>query len=242
MNKKEIDKAELDEIFFAIINDDEHYRQQIGPIVTNLARKKVKGVFDYALSLKLWNYAVIEGIRRYNRHNRQEGGPIIRSTQADKNYVAGRLAAYYAVMIDDEVEEQVLQGQKKVRKNPIEDYSADKKIASNQWVGDGQGFYCSRDLYEKPNGERYSIRTSKWEWADDRKDKKVRKNPIEDYSSDSAYLRSAESVIDNWINGNLSDAKKKAKRFSHKQIREALMDFAGYRLDEAADEADKLKA
>jgi len=38
----------------------------------------------------------------------------------------------------------------------------DKLIAENQSVGDGCGWYLIRNLYEKPNGERYSVRKTGW--------------------------------------------------------------------------------
>lgn len=42
----------------------------------------------------------------------------------------------------------------------------DKLIAENQKVGDGTGWYLIRNLYEKPNGERYSVRLTGWTWGE----------------------------------------------------------------------------
>lgn len=49
-----------------------------------------------------------------------------------------------------------------------------------------------------------------------------------------------KTMIENYINGNLSTARKQAKRFSHKAIREALMDY-GYSTNKATLTADWLK-
>jgi hypothetical protein len=50
-----------------------------------------------------------------------------------------------------------------------------------------------------------------------------------------------KTMIENYINGNLSDARKQAKRFSHRAIREALQEMCGYSLNKAALTADWLK-
>jgi len=42
----------------------------------------------------------------------------------------------------------------------------DKLIAENQKVGDGAGFYCVSNLYEKPNGTRYSVIIQPWKWIE----------------------------------------------------------------------------
>jgi hypothetical protein len=43
------------------------------------------------------------------------------------------------------------------------DTMKDKLIAENQGVGDGQGFRCTRNLYERPDGTRYSVQVTPWE-------------------------------------------------------------------------------
>lgn len=42
----------------------------------------------------------------------------------------------------------------------------DVLIAENQRVGDGVGWACSRNLYERPDGSRYSVKTFDWEWIE----------------------------------------------------------------------------
>ena len=50
-----------------------------------------------------------------------------------------------------------------------------------------------------------------------------------------------ETMIDNFINGNVSTARKQAKRFTHGAIREALVDLYGFSEHKAALTADFLK-
>ena len=38
----------------------------------------------------------------------------------------------------------------------------DRCISENQLVGDGNGWACLRDLFETPDGKRYSIRKTEW--------------------------------------------------------------------------------
>lgn len=48
------------------------------------------------------------------------------------------------------------------------------------------------------------------------------------------------SLLNNFINGNLSAARKQSRRFSHRSIREALQNI-GYSLNKAMLTADYLK-
>ena len=50
-----------------------------------------------------------------------------------------------------------------------------------------------------------------------------------------------KTMLENYINGNLATARKQARRFSHRAIREALMDLCGYSPEKAAITADYLK-
>jgi hypothetical protein len=49
------------------------------------------------------------------------------------------------------------------------------------------------------------------------------------------------TLIDQFLNGNLRDAKAQAKRFPAWEIRDALQDLAGYSLEKATLTADWLK-
>lgn len=50
-----------------------------------------------------------------------------------------------------------------------------------------------------------------------------------------------KSMIENYHNGNLTAARKQAKRHSHAAIRAALQETLGYSLNKAALTADYLK-
>lgn len=49
------------------------------------------------------------------------------------------------------------------------------------------------------------------------------------------------SLLNNYQNGNLSTARKQARRFSHAAIRSALVELLGYSANKAALTADFLK-
>ena len=49
------------------------------------------------------------------------------------------------------------------------------------------------------------------------------------------------TLLNNYINGNLTTARKQARRYSHRAIREALQDAYGYTERKAALTADYLK-
>lgn len=50
-----------------------------------------------------------------------------------------------------------------------------------------------------------------------------------------------KTLLENFINGNLTTARKQAKRFSHVAIRTALVEDYGFSLNKAALTADYLK-
>ena len=50
-----------------------------------------------------------------------------------------------------------------------------------------------------------------------------------------------QTMIDNYINGNLTDARRQAKRFSLASIRAALVDVCGYGFKKATLTAEYLK-
>jgi hypothetical protein len=60
-------KEEAEELAQFIENDYGLYRSQYVPIVNNLARKRVKGVFQKDLALKLIVYLVENGRKEYKR-------------------------------------------------------------------------------------------------------------------------------------------------------------------------------
>ena len=50
-----------------------------------------------------------------------------------------------------------------------------------------------------------------------------------------------QQLVETYLNGNISDARKSAKHRSHKTIRLGFMDFAGYSFENATLTADFLK-
>lgn len=55
------------EFYLFISNDGQLYRMKTQPIIRNLAIKKVKGVYDATLALKLWGHLVEDGIKKYKK-------------------------------------------------------------------------------------------------------------------------------------------------------------------------------
>lgn len=54
-------------------------------------------------------------------------------------------------------------------------------------------------------------------------------------------MNALQTIIDNYVNGNLSDAKKGARRFPHHVLRDHLVNVLGYSERKAALTADWLK-
>ena len=50
-----------------------------------------------------------------------------------------------------------------------------------------------------------------------------------------------ESLVNNYINGNLKDSKNQSKKFSNKELREAFIEYAGYSFQKSQLIADWLK-
>lgn len=61
-----------------------------------------------------------------------------------------------------------------------------KLIAENQVVGDGRGYYCFRNLYEREDGERFSVRTS--DWMDSSKAKTYTLNELQNVNNNHREL------------------------------------------------------
>jgi len=56
---------EAHELYLFTISDSALYRQQGEPIVKNLARKKIKGVFKEPLAVKLYKYLADNAAKKY---------------------------------------------------------------------------------------------------------------------------------------------------------------------------------
>lgn len=96
---------EATEYYLFITNDHQLYKGQQHAIIKNLAIKKVKGIYDPKLALKLWTYLVESGIKKYYK----EFG----SGHAPRVSAATKLAC--AKMLADEYREELAQRVAKMR-------------------------------------------------------------------------------------------------------------------------------
>lgn len=99
---------EARELYLYTISDGDLYRQQGEPIIKNLARKKLKGVFQRALAVKLYTYLADSAAKKYTfdfgdrgsaRVPQQVKGYGIFST-AMRRDAAAQLLDYYEEQID----------------------------------------------------------------------------------------------------------------------------------------------
>jgi len=65
--KPKIDKELARELMLTGSNDGQLYKQQIQPIIRNLALKKVKGTYSAPLANKLWIYLVETVAKKYRK-------------------------------------------------------------------------------------------------------------------------------------------------------------------------------
>ena len=59
------DSDAINELDLFIMNDEDLYRQQFMPKISNLKRKMKKGIYDDKLAIKLWMYLVDNAARKY---------------------------------------------------------------------------------------------------------------------------------------------------------------------------------
>lgn len=65
--KPSIDKELARELMLTGSNDGKLYKQQLQPIIKNLAMRKVKGTYSAPLANKLWVYLVETVIKQYRK-------------------------------------------------------------------------------------------------------------------------------------------------------------------------------
>ena len=63
------DSDAVNELDLFIMNDEELYRQQFMPKISNLKRKMKKGIYNDDLAIKLWMYLVDNAARKYVQDN-----------------------------------------------------------------------------------------------------------------------------------------------------------------------------
>jgi hypothetical protein len=78
------------ELRLFVDNDSDLYRQQTTPIHNNLKRKIAKGIYDHTKAVKLWQYLVDNGARKYVK----EFGGVVRTAfpKAERTKVAQAMA------------------------------------------------------------------------------------------------------------------------------------------------------
>lgn len=81
------------ELELYIDNDEGIYTRRFIPIVKNLMKKRRKGVYDHALSVKLWMYLVDDAARAYIREFGSEGDYVF--TKPTRLLVAERYATSF---------------------------------------------------------------------------------------------------------------------------------------------------
>lgn len=91
------DNMNADELAMFIINDGDLYRQNIQPVLKNLAKKIKKGVYDPEKALKLWQYSAQWGAQKYTKEFgiRGTNGSYGMFSPHDRREAAKQLAAHY---------------------------------------------------------------------------------------------------------------------------------------------------
>lgn len=95
-----VDRELANEIHLFLVNDSQLYFSQGKPILDNLAKKKVAGIYDKEKALKLWSYWVESGVKKYSK----EFG-LVRLNGATKLYCARLVQAEMASGLDYAVKE-----------------------------------------------------------------------------------------------------------------------------------------
>jgi hypothetical protein len=93
------DRHAITELVLYIDNDGQLYRSQTVPIMKNLARKIRKGVYDFRKSVKLWQYLVDAGARKYVKEFGTPGARVDTIfNAATRRHVAKQYAAKFLRM------------------------------------------------------------------------------------------------------------------------------------------------
>lgn len=91
---------DIDDVVSFIENDSRLYHQMTEPIIKNLHRKYVKGIYDKNLAVKAWQYLADEGVRRYNKEFGDGTNSMAWLDKASRRKIAEELC--------DDYEEQVM--------------------------------------------------------------------------------------------------------------------------------------
>lgn len=96
-----VDKAVVRELFLYIINDSQIHKQRITSIIKNLSKKVGKATYDGNKATKAFEYAVVDGIKKYEKEHAEKGW----AKSVDKKTreaIAAELLDYYSEQIGEE--------------------------------------------------------------------------------------------------------------------------------------------
>ncbi len=118
--RNEVDEIAARELAIYTTNDGQLYRQQAQPIILNLAKKIIKGVYDPQLALKLWGYLAEAGAKGYVREFGSRDDKWFEMFPAStRRAAAEEIAEHYQEELDDKVAE--LRGESGHRESRISD-------------------------------------------------------------------------------------------------------------------------
>lgn len=190
-----VDFPAATELHHYAVNDSDLYRQQITPIILNLARKIKKGVYDEKLALKLWRYAADSAAKHYTfEHGDRSPGAYSKYQQKGygifnvptREETAKSMAAWYEEELNDAVAK--LGGKKNPHKRKSAKWSIDKdrgatgnfEIKLTSPVGDVQypiRVFDGRILYDFPERVPAYVKAIVQKMYDKNNPRKRRKNP-----------------------------------------------------------------
>lgn len=105
-----------DELAMFIENDSDLYRQNIQPVIKNLAKKMAKGVYDHTKAVKLWTYSAQWGAQKYTKEigtfsadgvgsGYKAHGSYGSFSPKDRKDAAEQLADYYLEAVQEAAEQ-----------------------------------------------------------------------------------------------------------------------------------------
>lgn len=99
------DEEVSEQIYLTVISDANIYRQRLQPIFLNLARKKMRGIYQKELAVKLFTYAVMDGVEVFRKSVSDWRDYIpVRISGKIKMYTGAKLLEYYEEEIGETVE------------------------------------------------------------------------------------------------------------------------------------------
>ena len=106
------DSDAINELDLFIMNDEDLYRQQFMPKISNLRRKMKKGIYDDEKAIKLWMYLVDRAARKFVQQDPQSGMDV-------KDMFPKETRLKVAQVIADREKENIEQGEYDVVKGIV---------------------------------------------------------------------------------------------------------------------------